>query len=844
MTRLPPDVQALLAPFRLRPLEVGWRLARAGAGAIADPAGLSCLESGWQEAQVPGTVAAVLHRDLAQPGDYDEQDWWYRTTFARPEGARHFLRFDGLATIAQAWLNGTPLLESRNMFRAHRVDVTPHLRDENELVIAFRSLAAELTRRRPRPRWKTRLVREQALRWVRTTLLGRITAWTPAIAPVGPWGGIAIESSDHVSVADVRLRAWVEGTTGRLDFSAGIEPIGESQVESARLRVGGEAYELALEAGRVAGSLAIPGAPLWWPHTHGAPRLVACALELTVRTGAETTLLALDCGRAGFRDVKMDSSGGGVRLVVNGVPVFCRGAVWTTADFLRLRADAATLRAALVALRDAGANMLRVGGTMAYESGDFYALCDELGILVWQDFMFANMDYPVDDAGFRAEVEAEARQQVSRLAAHPCLAVWCGGSEVAQQAAMRGLPAEAWGGPLFESVLPGIVEELHPGAPYFPSSPWGGALPIHVTTGISHYYGVGAYRRPLSDLKAARVRFAAECLGFSNLADAPPEFAPHHPRAKAGVPRDEGAGYDFEDVRDFYLRELFGRDPVELRAVDLERYYAASRVTSGEVMARAYSEWRAPASGCGGALVWFHRDLVSGAGWGITAADGSPKSPYWYLKRAWAPVTVRLTDEGLDGLAIHAINEHPAPLDAVVEVEMLLDGRRVGERASAPLALEAHGAKTLSVDALVGHFTDSTNAYRFGPPKQDVVAVRLRDAASGAVLAEDFHFPTGHALPRLAGVQVKAEARWDHAGAVAVTVASDAFLQAVAIECEGFLPSDNYFHLVPGHEKALAFTPLERGRLRFEARFQPLNAGASFVARAGRDHADEPDETR
>ena len=224
MTKLPPDVQPLLSPRRVSLLEAGWRLARTAPGACDDPAALASIAE-WQEAQVPGTVAGSLHRDIGQPGDYDAHDWWYRTTFTRPEGARHFLRFDGLATIAQAWLNGAPILESRNMFRRHRVDVTRHLRDQNELVIAFRSLAADLARRRPRPRWKTQLVRDQGLRWARTTLLGRIPAWTPAIAPVGPWRGVAIESADRVTVSDVRLRAWAEGSTGRISFHAALEPI-------------------------------------------------------------------------------------------------------------------------------------------------------------------------------------------------------------------------------------------------------------------------------------------------------------------------------------------------------------------------------------------------------------------------------------------------------------------------------------------------------------------------------------------------------------------------------------------------------------------------------------------
>jgi beta-mannosidase len=633
------------------------------------------------------------------------------------------------------------------------------------------------------------------------------------------------------------LRATAANGTGHVHFSADVAATEGRTLQAVRLRAGDASCELDLDGATARGELVVPGAPLWWPHTHGAPQLVPCRLELEV----DGELLTLECGRIGFREVVLGSTD--VRFRVNGVDVFCRGSVWTPGDILRLRATPEALRAALTAARDAGANMLRVAGTMVYESDEFYALCDELGILVWQDFMFANMDYPAGDAQFRAEVEAEARQQVTRLAAHPCLAAWCGGSEVAQQAAMMGLPAEAWCGELFTELLPAIVGELHPGAPWFPSSPWGGALPIHVGSGIAHYYGVGAYRRPLADVKSARVKFATECLGISNLPDGTPEHPPHHPLWKARVPRDNGSGYDFEDVRDFYLRELFGRDAVDLRAVDLERYYAVSRVVSGEVMLRTFAEWRAPASGCGGALVWLHRDLWPGAGWGIVAADGTPKSTYWYLKRAWAPIALAVTDEGLDGLAIHVINETASPLEARVEIEMLLDARPTGTNAQAPVRVPPRGATTLSADALLGHFTDATHAYRFGSAKQDVVAVRLRDAASGAVLAEDFHFPAGHDLPRVQGACIEAAAEWEHASPV-VTISSDRFLQAVAVECDGFLPSDNYFHVVPGQAKHLAFTPIGRARTRFEVHFAPLNSTAAFAAEAKRGAADHPDETR
>ena len=135
---------------------------------------------------------------------------------------------------------------------------------------------------------------------------------------------------------------------------------------------------------------------------------------------------------------------------------------------------------------------------------------------------------------------------------------------------------------------------------------------------------MGAYLRPFDDARRAGVRFAAECLAFSNVPDAAmvdsllgEGAAPgHHPRWKAGVPRDAGAGWDFEDVRDHYVRLLFGVEPSDLRARDIDRYLDLGRVATGEAMLRTFAEWRRPGSSCRGGLVWFARDLCAGRGLG------------------------------------------------------------------------------------------------------------------------------------------------------------------------------------------------------------------------------------
>ena len=370
----------------------------------------------------------------------------------------------------------------------------------------------------------------------------------------------------------------------------------------------------------------------------------------------------------------------GFQIRVNHESIYCRGACWTVSDILNLTGTEQSLRHDLTLARDAGINMLRVGGTMVYESDSFYRLCDELGIMVWQDFMFANMDYPVDDDSFRQNVWVEATEQLTRLAPHPCVAVYCGNSEVEQQAAMLGMPRELWSNSWFAEQLPALCHSLHPGAGYVPSTPTGGVLPFHPNSGLTHYYGVGRLPAASERCTPIRCEIHARNTWFFQHSGSGVDRSRHRwihspvihdPRWKRRVPRDTGAGWDFEDVRDHYLRELFNVDPVQLRSSDTPRYLQLSRLVPGEVMHQTFSEWRGIHSQNSGGLVWFYKDLWPGAGWGIIDSTGVPKATYYYLKRTWSPRQLTLTDEGLNGLHVHLVNESNEPCNGTVEVTLL-----------------------------------------------------------------------------------------------------------------------------------------------------------------------------
>jgi beta-mannosidase len=828
-------------------LDTGWQLAAATPNSIADPAQLSSQTLAWRDAVVPGTVAQSMAVDINSIDNfdaahhYDAQDWWYRCKFKATSQRKARLRFAGLATLADIWLNGAPILNARNMFVAHDVVIGQLLREDNELVICFRSLDSALAARRPRPRWKTALVDKQALRWFRTTLLGRVAGWMPLLAPVGPYQNITLEYIANVDVATLDLQTSARANVGQISIAA--ELVTADTISAATLWVDDIRLTLAIEQqeqrSKIHGNFSIADIKLWWPHTHGTPQLSTCRIEVT--SGSGNTVI--DCGKIGFKEVLLDRSGGKVQLQINGVEIFCRGACWTVDDITALVSEPTQLRRTLQLARDSGANMLRIGGTMNYECDEFYRLCDELGLLVWQDFMFANMDYPFDDADFRNEVNHEITYQLQRLQKHICIAVYCGNSEVEQQAAMVGLPPSEWRNDFFSEQLPQRCAQLHRDIPYFPSSPCEGAMPFHIASGISHYYGVSAYRRPLTDVKHAQVKFATESLCFANVPDqqtiellldgATP--APHHPRWKARV-GSAPANFDFEAIRDDYLRILFKVDPAELRHCDSERYYALSRVVSSEIMRTVFAEWRKPNSNCGGGLIWFYKDFWPGAGWGIIDSTNRPKAAYWYLRRAWASRAILISDEGLDGLQLHAINETASALNARIEFEIYQHGRIKIAAAEKNLQLPARGAETLSADALCERFYDANYSYRFGPSKHDVVIARLIDNNNGSVLSEDCYFPLGFALPMQEHAKLTATASFDAAGNVVVTLESDVFLQSVALSTDGFTPDNNYFHLAPNRAKRIYFTGTPAGKQstpqKFKTYLSALNSREGLTLRA------------
>ncbi|WP_267551131.1 glycoside hydrolase family 2 protein [Rhizobium rhizogenes] len=781
-------------------LSEGWNLVLTDAGTCVSPSDVP-LSAGLIPAPVPGTVAEALEKaglfDRTKPHPLNDRDAWYICRLIDADAGDAVLRLEGLATLCEVFLNGQEILVSESMFEAHDIAVT--LLGGDELALCFRALEPRLSEPGPRARWRPQMITPQGLRLVRTTLLGHMPGWCPEIHAVGPWRPVSLLRRNAPVVSDLSLRPdLLDDGEGRLYASLSIE----GDVSEIVLRCGD--VEQAFERdspGRYNAILKIPGVEPWWPHTHGTPRLYDVVLVID---GIDYPL-----GQTGFRRLSVDRGADGqdFAVVVNGERIFCRGAVWTSADIARLPGGREDYEPWLRLAAEAGMNMIRIGGTMAYETPDFFRLCDELGLLVWQDFMFANFDYPKTDKAFNAHAEAEVSQLLSRTRLSPSLAVLCGGSEMQQQAAMMGLPEQFWKSPIVEEIIPPLVQSLRPDVPYVVNSPSGGAMPFTPNAGVTHYYGVGAYMRPLADARRANVRFSAESLAFAHVPQARtlgrhlPVPAVHSPLWKERVPRDRGASWDFDDVRDHYLQELYGFEPSRLRREDPDLYLSLSRAVTGEVAEETYAEWRRQGSGCNGALVWTLQDLLPGAGWGVIDSTGEPK-PIWYaLRRAFRPVQVLLTDEGTNGLDVHVINESDVALELTVQVSCLRDGRQIVVGSGRDLVVEARTKQKIACTDLFGAFFDTTYAFRFGPPSHDVTVAQLTASDTGALIAEAFYFPLGrtkafHDAEIMASAVQQGE-NWF------LDLSSDRLAQSVQIEFEAYRAEDDWFHLPPGSSRRL-----------------------------------------
>jgi beta-mannosidase len=403
------------------------------------------LDEGWvllhEGASLPAAVPGCVHTDLLTAGVIPDpflgrnetevawvgrREWTYERDLdvsAAPHEQTDLV-FDGLDTVAEVRLDGRLLGRVRNMHRSYRFDVTG---PAGRLTVRFASAYAEAEAVRGKLGERPGAYAEP-YQYVRKMACSFGWDWGPTLVTAGIWRPVRLEHWSTARIARVRPLVTVEDGTGVVELRFDVE---RSRVEAhltVEARVGGTVARATVDGTEGVVRLRVPDVALWWPRGYGAQPLYD--VELTLLHG--TDRLDVWRRRVGFRTVELDTSadahGTGFTLVVNGERLFARGVNWIPDDVFPSRMTRARYERRLRQAADAGVDLVRVWGGGIYESEDFYDVCDELGLLVWQDFLFACAAYP-EEQPLRGEVEAEARENVVRLMPHPSLVLWNGNNE-------------------------------------------------------------------------------------------------------------------------------------------------------------------------------------------------------------------------------------------------------------------------------------------------------------------------------------------------------------------------------------------------------------------------------
>ncbi|MCE5200708.1 MAG: sugar-binding domain-containing protein [Armatimonadota bacterium] len=638
---------------------------------------LAAFDSGcgdWQRVESPyplhAPVPGEVHPALESAGIIDDpfygtnsehlqwiedKEWWYRRSFTLPSGfekSRTYIEFEGLDTFAAVLLNGEVIGTTENMFIAHSFDVTGRIHHDAENVLEVRlspTLAAsKIDVNQYRYRYGAMRIGARKMQcsfgW----------DWTPRLIGAGIWRSVRVISYDRLSIGGVRVSSEVKGDSANVWLTTEIENSSGGSVDAVvSVAIAGNGSRETMDVtttvpvgGKTIDAvLSVPNPKLWWPNGLGEQPMYRAIVSLLC-DGA-----AVDVAEQPFalRKVEIrdrDESGNHAFIfVINDVPVFARGANWIPADHFPSRVTRDKYRELLLLARDAHFNMLRVWGGGIYEDDEFYNLCDEWGIMVWQDFMFSLAEYP-ESLNFSANVEREVRSVVRRLRNHPSIVMWCGNNEC--EIDMQ--PNEAWiGKRYFHEMIPSILDELDGTRPYLPSTPYGGSTANSPDVGTFHggsWFGtaIGDVRYWRKLIEVENARFVAEFY-----AQGPPEIE----TIRRCIPEDkllpvDGPVWEIHNPNNIYRQNLIGMTSQEALVKftndmmgdpqSAEDFATLAGVLQGEFVKAEIDRYRTRKFGTAGALFWMFDDTWPSVSYSLVDYYLRPKPAYYYARRAFAPV--------------------------------------------------------------------------------------------------------------------------------------------------------------------------------------------------------------
>lgn len=772
-------------------------------------------------AEVPGTV----HTDLLNAGlipdpffgtNEDSVQWvtqqsWAYQTYFEPQSQllkqeKLELVFDGLDTYAHVFLNDTLLLKADNMFRQWRIDVKPYLlKGANQLRIVFHP--ADSINRLKRKQTPFALPEERAHTRKAPYQFG--WDWGPTFPTMGIWKPVKLLGWSNVKIHSYSIHQQsVDSLLADLMLDVEIN----SQIQRAyRLQLvhKGRKYidqVVQLHEGRNRFRLpfTITKPDLWWPNGMGEQHLYA--FELKIMDGNK---VRDEAGLVtGFRQIALiteaDSIGESFYFEVNGRPVFMKGANYIPEDSFLNRTSRSQTRKLLQDAATANMNMIRVWGGGIYPEDYFYEIADSLGLLIWQDFMFACTMYPVDDE-FMKNVKVEATQQIKRIRKHPSVALWCGNNEVDEgfhnwgwQQALGWTDADSaalWQGylELFERILPELVSTYDPQRAYWSSSPstgWG--RPESLLGGDVHYWGVWWGEEPFEMYEEKVGRFNSE-YGFQampHMATIEAFTHPHHRYIGSEVLESHQKHPRGTRLIDDYMRRDF---PVPEK---FEAYLYVSQLVQAYGIVKAIEAHRRAMPLSMGTLFWQLNDCWPVTSWSSIDYYGRWKALHYHLKQAYAPLLIS-TKTHNKYLDVYLISDKMQSLQGRLEIDLITFEGDVLYAFTEPTRFAASSAasvKTIDIQELLAGVDPAG------------CVLRIRFAQGLHVMAEQLHYfekPAGLALPE---TDLAHSVSFDEPY-LTITLQSNVLIKNLMLESndvDGFF-ENNFFDIQPGSQLSIRF---------------------------------------
>lgn len=719
-------------PLTARPLHDGWTV-RATAG----PAPADIAAAGWIAAEVPGCVHLDLMRAGLIPDPYLDDneallawiglvDWEYRGIFdvdaaALASASVHDLVFDGLDTVAEVRLNGDVLGRTANQHRTYRFTVTDLLREgENELVVSFTSPIRYANAQsvalgvRPRP---------YPLPYdaMRKSACSFGWDWGIATATSGIWRGVRLESWSTARLVEVLVTATPDGeaggdggrvrATGRIERAAGVDErlnltlamngpgLDGGALPSTVVEVIGDRFEAEIEASVV---------ERWWPVGYGEQSRYV--VDVMLWAHSEHGVVDQTHRVVGFRTVEWDQTpdaspsgepGTPFTLTVNGRPVFVKGVNWIPDDAFPVRVDRDRYARRLDQAVAANVNLVRVWGGGIYEADDFYDLCDERGLLTWQDFLFACAAY-AEEEPLRGEIEAEAREQIARLASHPSLVLFTGNNEnlwgYEDWGWQKALDGKTWGAYYYHELFPALVAEIAPHVSYAPGSPFspGDRHPNDPDHGTMHIWDLWN-QRDWPHYRDHRPRFAAE-FGWQG----PPTWSTLRRAIHDDPLTPESPGMIVHQKAAEGNTKLTAGLVAHYRVPeDIETWHWAMQLNQANAITTALEHFRALAPRTMGAVVWQLNDCWPVTSWAAIDGDERPKPLYHALRNAFAPRLVTVQPAPGGGLVVAVVNDTDAAWSGSLALRRIGFHGAVHAEAAVEVAVAGRGVQTVPVPGAV-----------------------------------------------------------------------------------------------------------------------------------------------